>query len=507
MDEQLGSLAATVDGAALALAERRAVERLHSRDHTLWGDDPTEIANRLGWLDEPAAMTSRADALRDFAVAARADGALRAVWCGMGGSSLFPQVLRDAFGVASDGLDVQVLDTSHPAAIARAVAAAPATETLWCFASKSGGTIETRCQLDAIWAHDPEPSRFVAVTDAGSLLDSLAAERGFRAVFHANPDVGGRFSAMTHFGLVPAALLGADIAGLAEGALQMAVACAEPDPEVNPALRLAAVLATAERTGTDKCTILVPAEMAAFGLWLEQLVAESTGKRSTGILPVVGEALGPPWVYGDDRFFVAYGNPPGLDALAAADRPVVRLGPLNTRDLGAEVFRWEAAVALACALMGVNPFDQPDVEAAKHATGEVLAGSAHEIPTTSVAGALGEVRPGDYVSIQVFCDPADPALTDLARSRTALRDRLRVAVTLDLGPRYLHSTGQMHKGGPDTGVFLQIVEAGTPDPPIPGRAHGFAALIAAQADGDYLALAHRGRRVSRVTLEDLLSAT
>ncbi len=504
MIEQPGALRSQVEVARDDLVERHAVARLLARDHTLWAGSPTEITDRLGWLDEPGRMRDRVAELRGVAVAARDGGARRAVWCGMGGSSLFPLVLREAFGVAPDGLDLKVLDTSHPAAVARAAAGAPRDETLWCVASKSGGTIETRSHLDFFSDLDPDPSHFLAVTDAGSGLDLVASERGFRAAFHANPEIGGRFSALSHFGLVPAALLGVDVASILDSAED---AGAESGSESAPALRLAAFLGACALAGRDKCTLVLPAEMAAFALWLEQLVAESTGKSGAGILPVVGEPLGGPDVYGDDRVFVVYGDDPALDALAAAGHPVVRLGPITPGTLGAEVYRWEVAVSLACALLGVNPFDQPDVEAAKRAAGESLAGGGSEIPTATARSALGALGEGGYVSIQAFVDPEAEEVASLARARVALRDRLRVPVTLDIGPRYLHSTGQLHKGGPAGGVFLQVVDPGNDDVPVPGRDFTFGALLTAQADGDYTALASLGRPVARVTIEDLLTAS
>ncbi len=502
MIEQLGGLSPAVESAMRVLVESRAVARLRAGDHTLWAGVAVEITDRLGWLGEPARMRAQLDELRGFASAARNDGARRSVWCGMGGSSLFPQVLRQAFGVAAEGVDLQVLDTSHPAAVLRATRASPASQTLWCFASKSGGTIETRCHLDFFSAFDPEPSRFVAVTDAGSGLDALAIERDFRSVFHANPDIGGRFSALSHFGLLPAALMGIDVTALLDGAETMAEACQAAD---GPAVRLAAVLGACALAGRDKCTLVLPDEMSAFGLWIEQLVAESTGKHATGILPVVGEPLGDPQVYGDDRVFVAYGDASALDGLAAAGHPVVELGPIEPTSLGAEVYRWEVAVALVCSLLHVNPFDQPDVDAAKIATGDVLAGGTGSIPTLPPRHVLDSVQPGGFLSIQAFVDPDGPALPALAAARMALRDRLHVPVTLDLGPRYLHSTGQLQKGGPPGGVFLQVVDAGVEDLPIPGRPYGFGTLLTAQADGDHLALASLGRPVARVAIDDLLA--
>lgn len=505
VSEQLASLNRAVETGTHALAERDANTRLWAGDPTLWPHDG-EVADRLGWLDEPESMTGRLTGLRAFADDVAAAGLRRVLWCGMGGSSLFPLVLAEAFGPTADGLGLEVLDTSHPTAVRRAADASDASATLRCFASKSGGTIETRSQLDYLWARRSEPGLFAVVTDAGSPLDALAAERRFRAAFHANPEIGGRFSALSHFGLVPGALVGADLDGLLRSASTMAFACRrETDPRTNPGTRLAAVLAGAAAAGRDKLTLVLPEPLATFGLWLEQLVAESTGKHGQGLLPVAGEPLGPPDVYGDDRVFVAYDDDPRLDELAAAGHPVVRLGPLTAAGLGGEVLRWEVATALAGLLLGVNPFDQPDVEAAKAAAGAVLEGERPSIPPSSLAAALAVVEPGDYVAIQAFVDPGDAVVDRLRTVRTRLRDRLHVAVALDLGPRYLHSTGQIHKGGRPNGVFLQVVDAPEEGEPVPGRPYDFAALLRAQADGDYVALAERGRRVGRIALDDLLA--
>jgi glucose-6-phosphate isomerase len=508
--ERLGAVEGAVDAAVEALAKADAVARLRAGDHTLWQDDSTEVADRLGWLPVVAESQARVAELEELAAAVAADGIEHVVVMGMGGSSLFPEVLWQTFGQAPGRLDLRVLDTTDPAAIARVEAEVDLGRCLFIAASKSGTTIETTSQLAHFWDRTGgDGSRFVAITDPGTELARLGAERGFRAVIENRADIGGRYAALSAFGMVPAALIGADAAGLLAQAAAVADATGtDVAGEANAALRLAAVLAGGAQAGRDKLTILLPAEVASFGLWLEQLVAESTGKHGTGVLPVVGEDVGPPEVYGEDRVFVAVGPAaahPGLDALAAAGHPVVELGWDGPLDLGGQVLLWEQAVALSGVLLGINPFDQPDVASAKEATNRVLADGAATVDLDEVGHLLGQVRPGDYLAITAFVDPGRfDLLSGLQAARMALRDRLRVATTLGIGPRFLHSTGQLHKGGPPTGVFLQVVGEDPTDVAVPGRDLTFSQLKQAQADGDLAALRDRGLRAGRVELDDLI---
>ena len=488
--ERLGPLTAAADAATDDLRERKAVERLRAADHTLWQDDPTEVADRVGWLPVIDDMRTQVDQLAAFADEVRAAGLRRTVLLGMGGSSLFPEVLGRTFGG-----DLHVLDTTDPNAIARVDTA----DTLFVAASKSGSTIETRTQLDHFWeATGGDGSRFVAVTDPGSELAELAAEHTMRRVFENRPDIGGRYSALSYFGLVPGALLGAPIDRLLDRAGGV---------DLDDGLRLGAIIAAAAQAGRDKLTFVLPPAVESFGLWLEQLIAESTGKHGVGIVPIVGEHLGPPDVYGDDRIFVSLRGGRGLDGLAAAGHPVVELAFTDVAELGAQVLLWEVATALAGAVLGINPFDQPDVAAAKAATNKVLDEGMPDIPTVPVQPLLDQVHPGDYIAIQVFGDPGDPDLPRLEQARRTLRDRYRVATTLGLGPRFLHSTGQLHKGGPPTGVFLQFVGTDHVDLSIPDRPYSFSFLKQAQAAGDLLALQARGLRAGRVDIHDLLEVT
>jgi transaldolase / glucose-6-phosphate isomerase len=499
--ERLDPIAADVDAAMAALEQRRAVERAFAGDHTLWQEDPTEVADRLGWLHSPAELAGQAGALDQFARRAAADGFTHAVLMGMGGSSLFPEVMARTFGRRDGYLELAVLDTTDPAAIRRLADRLPLANTLFVAASKSGTTLETLSHLAFFWDEVGKPEQFVVITDPGSPLAATAAERGFRATFQNRPDIGGRYSALSHFGMVPAALLGVDITDLLQRAVSMLAA-----PELG--LRLGAIMGAAARAGRDKLTVVLPDEVASFGPWLEQLIAESTGKHGTGIVPVDGEPLGPPGAYGDDRLFVALGDHQhrALDALAGAGHPVVVLPYRQRSDIGAEVVRWELATAFAGAVLGINPFDQPNVAEAKAATSRVLAapGGLPTIEPEPVEGLLGHLRPGDYLAIQAYVDPGSPVVARLQSARVALRDRYRVATTLGIGPRFLHSTGQLHKGGPATGVFPQIVAGDAGDVAIPGQPFGFSTLKQAQAAGDLETLRGHGLRAARVTADDVV---
>jgi glucose-6-phosphate isomerase len=513
LNERLGPLADAVEAILGDLAVRNAVRRLHERDHTLWQDDPTEVADRLGWLDCPTTMRRHVPAIIEFAERCRADGLERAVVLGMGGSSLFPEVLARTFGSRPDRLDLTVLDTTHPAAVGRVERDWPLPRTLFVAASKSGSTIETRSHLERFWTDHPVGHSFAVTTDPGSALGDLAVERGFREVFENPPDIGGRYSALSLFGLVPAALAGVSADALLDGAAELLPETQRPEAE-NPSARLGALMAAGAKAGRDKLTLVLDHRIATFGLWVEQLIAESTGKLGTGVLPVVAEPLGAPDVYGDDRVFAVVGDldaddRAAVDVLVAAGQPVVEI-PLAgdlVAALGAQVLLWEVATAVCGAALGINPFDQPDVAAAKAATQAVLdAGEVPHVPEEAVGSVLGALDPGEYLAIHAYVDPGSAAVDDLERVRTAVRDRHRVATTVGLGPRFLHSTGQLHKGGPPTGVFVQVVDAGGPDDDvgIPGAPYSFGTLLQAQAAGDLATLRERGLRAARVSMKELL---
>jgi hypothetical protein len=369
-------------------------------------------------------------------------------------------------------------------------------------ASKSGGTIETRSQFEYFWAKTPDPSRYVVITDPGSALEALARERDIEALFLNPPDIGVRNSALSFFGLVPAALCGVDLDVLLAGAADMAEACREP-ANANPGAWLGAVIGEAALAGRDKLTLVLPPECAGLGPWIEQLIAESTGKEGRGIVPVEGAPLGPPEVYGTDRLFVALGDHPGLDVLERAGHPVIRLPYAGVEQVGGEFFRWEFATAVAGHVLGIQPFDQPNVQEAKDATSRVLAGETPGGEPLPAEVALASLRAGDYLAITAFV-PRTAAMEErLTAVRLALRDRFGVAATVGFGPRFLHSTGQLHKGGPNTGVFLQVVGDDPEDAAVPGAAYTFGQLERAQADGDLAALLAHGRRAARLSLEEL----
>ena len=511
-------------------------ERLWAKDGSLWaasGKAPQEVAAWLGWLDLPATMSARVGELEHLARDVREDGYRRAAVLGMGGSSLAPELFSRVFGRAAsaDGLELRILDSTHPDVVRGFRSWAGEQRTIFCVSSKSGSTTEPNAYQAAMGEIAPALD-FIAITDPGTPLGELARAQEFRAIIEAPPDVGGRYSALTVFGLVPAALNGVDVAGVLERATRMATACQTGDAAANPGLRLGALIGEAALAGRDKLTILTSARLAAFGDWAEQLVAESTGKAGKGIVPIVGEPAADPSEYGDDRCFVylrfADESDPAMSALA--DEELVLDDPL---DVGAEFMRWEVATAAAGIVLGIDPFDQPNVQESKDATKELLEayrsrGSLPQpaplvsdpgISVSADPGPLGDtpvtvdgavrqlldlLQPGrDYFAILAYLPP-DPAVAErLQRIRNRVRQTRGVATTLGFGPRFLHSTGQLHKGGPDTGVFLQLTADPAKDLPIPGWEESFGILIAAQALGDLTALQRRGRRAMRLHIADL----
>jgi transaldolase/glucose-6-phosphate isomerase len=487
------------------------IGRIWKRDHTVWRDDSTEIADRLGWLTVHDVMHERCSELKAFAEMCAADGLTHAVLAGMGGSSLAPEVLRATFGVGSGMLDLIVLDTTHPDQILAAERRLPLDRTLFVIASKSGTTTETLSHFAYFWDKVADGSRFVAITDPGTPLEALGREKSFRAMFLNPPDIGGRYSALSYFGLVPGALVGVDLDGLLEHAIEAAHACVPyVPPGDNPGAWLGAILGEAALAGRDKLTLVLDERIRTFGSWVEQLIAESTGKEGKGIVPVEGEDLGPPEVYGQDRVFVSVGDErlhEALRPLEAAGHPIVHLGIDDLLQIGGEFFRWEFATAVAGSVLVINPFDQPNVQEAKDNTKRLL--TSGEVPNPGygdLAELLGRVEAGDYLAIQAYLPRDHDVERRLHKARLRLRDRLKVATTVGFGPRFLHSTGQLHKGGPNTGVFIQVVEPPKEDLPIPGQPYSFGALLAAQAVGDLQSLQVHGRRVARVRLADLEGA-
>jgi hypothetical protein len=449
----------------------RLIEGIWERDSTVWtgGDE----AHWLGWLDEPLHVQEQLDEMRRFAESLH-DEVDHVVLCGMGGSSLAPEVLRRSFDVDW----FHVLDTTHPRAIRALEEKLDLERTFFVSSSKSGTTLETRSHTDYFWHQNGKRgAMFAAVTDPGSELERLARERGFRAVFAGEPSIGGRYSALSPFGIVPAVLMGADAARILERAQEMREACRSG--EGNPGYELGSQFGEGWRDGRDK--ICIGDAPGDFGLWAEQLIAESTGKHGKGLIPAPGE------------------SPDGADRQSA--QPELP----DPYALGAEFFRWEFAIAVAGAYLEINPFDQPDVQAAKDKTNEVLAtGKEPELePEGSIEELLALKHEGDYACVQAFIEPTaenDRRIADLV---ARLRRESGLVVTHGYGPRYQHSTGQLHKGGPNTGLFLQVIDDEGDELPIPGKPFGFRRLIRAQAAGDLETLKERGRRVARVRLEDI----
>jgi len=450
---------------------RELIDRIWERDPSVWtsGDE----AQWLGWLDEPRRMAERVAEVTSFADAVADEGHDAVVVLGMGGSSLAPEVLRRTFRVES----LHVLDTTHPQAIRRLEESIDLERTLFVSASKSGTTLETRSHTDYFWERTGKRgSRFVAITDPGSELERLAQERGFRHVFTGEPTIGGRYSALSPFGIVPAALMGVDIERLLANADRMADLCRAGDG--NPGYELGRQFGAGWREGRDK--VCIGETDGDFGLWAEQLIAESTGKQGKGLVPAPGESP-----QGGDRQFV---------------QPQVA----DPYSLGGEFLRWEFGVAVAGHYLEINPFDQPDVQAAKDRTKEVLATRREpEVePEGSIDELLTQAGEGDYLCIQAFVDPSEENDRIIRRLVRKLRGRTSLVVTHGFGPRYLHSTGQLHKGGPNTGLFLQVVDDPGDEVSIPHQPFGFRRLIRAQAAGDYASLRERGRRIARIHIEE-----
>ncbi|MBC8449097.1 MAG: bifunctional transaldolase/phosoglucose isomerase [Chloroflexi bacterium] len=529
----LGSYQAAVDDALAEMKEDRIMTRIWAHDHTVWKAEPTEITNRLGWLHTAEVVLKSLPRLEGLVEAVRAAGCTHALLLGMGGSSLAPEVFRKTFGPSTgsgrglkDGyLDLAVLDSTDPGAVLAHAERLDLSRTLFIVATKSGGTVETLSFFkffynrvaDALGT-DQAGEHFIAITDPGSKLADLAERYGFRATFLNDPNIGGRYAALSYFGLVPAVLVGVDV-GLLLGRALAATCGSEPcvTMEDNSGAWLGAILGELAKAGRDKVTFAVSPAIASFGDWVEQLIAESTGKEGQGILPVVGEPLGPPGVYGNDRLFVHLRldgdgtHDAALAALEAAGHPVVRLNLHDPYDLGGQFFLWEMATAVAGHRLDINPFDQPNVEAAKVLARKMVAeytdkgvlppGESAPLTAQALKEFLAQAQPGDYIALQAYLQPTAETDTALAALRIRLRDRYRLATTVGYGPRFLHSTGQLHKGDAGSGLFVQFTADDPQDAPIPDEAGSpdstmtFGVLKAAQALGDRRALLDAGRRV------------
>jgi transaldolase/glucose-6-phosphate isomerase len=528
----LGPLAKPVAQRLDQLAASSFLDRFCAGDPTLWSNEPAaqaEIGNRLGWMNSAQNARQRFADYRKFSNQVHGEGISRFLVLGMGGSSLAPEVLSGFFAAADD-TDTQapclaILDSTDPSQVASAAQAFPPDKSMYVVSSKSGGTAEVSAAFEFFWAlSGSDGSRFIAITDAGTSLEQLARQLGFRRIFTADSAVGGRFSALTDFGLVPAALLKIDLDKLVARAENMQRQCSRDIPVArSPGVALGVALGEAALAGRDKLTLVADAPLRALPHWIEQLVAESSGKDGKGILPVALEPLDTPSVYGPDRIFVYLRRSGeldlGLDALLHAGFPVITLDVPDQYAVAAEFFRWEVAVAVACHILGVNAFDQPDVQESKDRTRlkiEEFRSSHHlqegEWDVTVDAGGrvtagesrlksfLGKARSGDYVALNAYLPRGQDVIDELQRLRVAIREQTHLAVTAGFGPRFQHSTGQFHKGGPNTGLFIQIVSETREDIEIPSQDMSFGTLLLAQAIGDYETLIARGRRVLRVHL-------
>ena len=544
--ESLGDkLADAVQATLAAWRTDETCRRLWARDANVWtgGDE----ARWLNWLDAVANSRAHAADLNEFGASLRREGVTHALLIGMGGSSLGPEVLAQVFGKQQGAPQLLVLDSTDPAQIAACKAQLDFQHTLFIVASKSGSTLEPDilCRYFLDRARNKlgtnAGSRFVAITDPGSQLETYAADNGFRRVFKGDPCIGGRYSVLSNFGMVPATVMGLNVATLLANAALMVQRCGPETPvDENPGVRLGAVLGTAAKLGRDKLTLLAAGKLAPFGAWVEQLVAESTGKHGCGIVPVDAEPIGSTAAYGDDRLFVhlriedEHEYDEAVAALVKAGQPVVTLTLAKPMQLGEEFFRWEMATAVAGAIMGVHPFDQPDVEAAKIQTKAVIAAYAQGQPlpqpaallehgslrfyaddanvrqlqangagstaTSLVQALLAQLKAGDYFALLAYLNMSAAHRDVLQAIRSRVRDTRRVATCLGFGPRFLHSTGQLYKGGANNGVFLQITCDDASDIVVPGRAYSFGVVKSAQASGDLTVLTERGRRVLHVHL-------
>jgi glucose-6-phosphate isomerase len=542
-----GEFEKAVEDALAQVRDDNIMDRIWSHDHTVWKDDPADIENRLGWLHCPENMADALPEIQSFAREVSDAGFTHALLLGMGGSSLTPEMFRLTFGVAKGFLNLAVLDSTDPRAVLGYAGGLDPERTLFIVSTKSGGTVETLSFMKFFYNHVADSlgeahagEHFVAITDPGSSLEAAAGDLHFRKTFLNDPEIGGRYSALSYFGLAPAGIIGADVHALLKGAGRMAKACrgpAGPDRENKGAL-LGAVLGRLALEGRDKLTLITSPALSSFGAWVEQLVAESTGKEGTGIVPVDGEPVLGPEFYAGDRLFVRLGlegdrtHDDSVGALKRAGHPVVDIRLKDLRDLGGECFRWEMATAVAGGILGINPFDQPNVESAKVSARKMLAAFQEKgrLPEPGVAleqdgirvyadfspktlskaldrffaqAGFGKdgYRGRSYLALQAYLRPSEDTDRLLQAIRAALLKRYHMATTLGYGPRFLHSTGQLHKGDAGNGLFVQILDGIAQDAPIPDEpgsktsSVSFGVLKRAQALGDRQALLDAGRKV------------
>ncbi|HKW72296.1 MAG TPA: bifunctional transaldolase/phosoglucose isomerase [Candidatus Dormibacteraeota bacterium] len=516
----LGKLQPSVDAQLARLQKDDTPRRLWAKDSTLWSADGAkrqEIRDRLGWLDVADKILEKAEDLQGLSEEASAYSDV--VLLGMGGSSLCPDVLRNTFGAIKGHPKLHVLDTTDPATILGVRSRIKIADSLFVVASKSGETTETLSHFAYFWDQTKGKGRqFAAITDPGTSLEKLAKDHGFRWIFTNPPDIGGRYSALSYFGMVPGALMGVNVDGLLDRAIEMEHSCADSVPvEGNPGVWLGGVMGKLATQGRNKLTLIMSPKVSTFGYWVEQLIAESTGKEGKGIVPIEGEPVAKPNVYGNDRLFVyirmdADAPNRAVQALEKGGHPVVTLTLRDKYDLGGEFFRWEVATAVAGSILGIDAFDQPNVQESKDNTKRVLASfkrrgklpAAESVPAakarTGLVSLINKAKKGAYFAIMAYTTRTPGSEAAIAAIRTAVRDKTGIATTAGYGPRFLHSTGQLHKGGPRTGLFLQIVQDDTKDVAIPGQPYSFSVLKQAQAIGDLQSLTSRRLPVLRVTL-------
>lgn len=549
----LGGFQSAVQDALIQMRDSKIMSRIWAHDYTVWKDDPAEISNRLGWLHSPEVMVDEIPEITALIEDVHGAGYDNALLLGMGGSSLAPEMFRLTFGVRKGYLDLSVLDSTDPGALLEYTKKLEPKKTLFIISTKSGGTVETLSFMKYFYNHvadvvgkENTGEHFVAITDPGSGLESTAKKLKFRKIFLNDPNIGGRYSALSFFGLVPAALIGIDIRRLVERAATMAhnsEACNSPLVEDNAVAWLGTVIGELANAGRDKLTLIISPPISHFGSWVEQLIAESTGKEGRGILPIHGEMLATPDIYANDRLFVYLRmkndttHDEKVKALREAGYPVVQINLRDLYDLGAEFFRWEMATAVAGRFLGINPFDQPNVESAKVLAREMVSayqeeGELPELTATHKTGSilvyaefsvnslkealdkfLAQANPGkdesagrSYIAIQAYVRPNAETHDALQELRTKLQIETRMATTLGFGPRFLHSTGQLHKGDKGNGLFIQFTSDMPVDVPIPDQAGkeassiSFGVLKMAQALGDRKALLNAGRKVIRFHL-------
>ena len=536
MTASLGRYQGRVDAGLHEIRSQAVVKRIWQHDHTVWGSDPTEISNRLGWLHSPERMPANVDRIMALVNGVRADSYTHALLLGLGGSSLAPEVFYKVYGQpagpSNPHLQLAILDSTDPDMLLDRASELDLEQTLFIVASKSGGTVETVSAFKFFYnqvlgevGEKEAGDHFIAITDPGSKLTDIASRYHFRDLFLNDPEIGGRYSALSYFGLVPAGLVGVNLEELLERAQTMACnadGCNCPVGGDNLGARVGIILGELAKLNRDKLTIVSSPAIAGLGDWVEQLIAESTGKEGKGILPVVGEELGTPDVYGNDRLFVSLrldgddNQDAALAALKQAGHPVVRLRLKDKYDVGGQFFLWEMATAIAGSRIDIQPFDQPNVEAAKILArrlvkeyvekGALPEGQTARLSFESLNTFLEQAQEGDYLAIQAYLQPTAEIDAALAKLRQSLRDRLKLATTVGYGPRFLHSTGQLHKGDRGNGLFVQFTSDAVQDVPIPDEAGepkssiSFAVLQNAQALGDAQALKDAGRRVIRLHL-------